>query len=81
MKKIISTAGAIGAWFYLTYSLRAQDTMPRGPSEWTPRNWLGFFIYIAVFILVVIGIYKLATGVETTEEGRGEEEKRGVADQ
>jgi len=42
--------------------------MPRGPSEWSSRNWLGFFIYLVVFILAVVGIYKLATGGETDEE-------------
>jgi hypothetical protein len=38
----------------------AQPTEPVGPAWWTMRNWIGFFIQIAVFILAVIGICKLA---------------------
>lgn len=39
----------------------AQSTEPVGPSGWTARNWVGFFLVIIVFILAVIGINKLAT--------------------
>lgn len=39
----------------------AQSTDPVGPSGWTTRNWIGFSVQIAVFILAVIGICKLAS--------------------
>lgn len=38
----------------------AQPTEPIGPAGWTMRNWIGFSVQIAVFILAVIGICKLA---------------------
>lgn len=62
MKKILTLI--IGTfWFWLsTFSAIAQDTTPKGPAEWTLRNWLGFCIQIIVFVLVIIGIYKLAMG-------------------
>ncbi len=31
-----------------------------GPGGWTPRNWIGFFLYLFVFLLVVIGLYRMA---------------------
>ena len=50
-------------WYWLSaYAVFAQDTTPRGPAEWTTRNWIGFFIQIGIFVLVIIGIYKLALG-------------------
>jgi hypothetical protein len=38
----------------------AQSTEPIGPTGWTLRNWTGFFLQIAIFILAVIAICKLA---------------------
>lgn len=71
MKKLISALATTLIWCYFASLLWSQDTTPRGPSEWTPRNWLGFFIQIGLFILAIIGIYKLADCREATEEGRG----------
>ena len=67
MKKILKIfTGTI--WFWLsTGVVLAQDTTPRGPAQWTPRNWLGFCIQIGVFALVIFGIYKLALGGEGEE--------------
>ena len=33
---------------------------PAGPAEWTTRNWLGLCVQIAVFLLILWGIWKLA---------------------
>ncbi|MDD5557413.1 MAG: hypothetical protein PHN82_09205 [bacterium] len=38
----------------------AQSTDPVGPAGWTTRNWAGFCLQIAVFILAVAGISRLA---------------------
>jgi hypothetical protein len=38
----------------------AQSTDPVGPSGWTTRNWIGFALQITLFVLALIGIYKLA---------------------
>ncbi len=76
MKKLISLLSTTLGWCFLASSLAAQDTAPRGPAEWTPRNWLGFGIQIGLFIIAVIAIYKLAGCGDEIEEGRGEEEGR-----
>ncbi|MCX6355970.1 MAG: hypothetical protein NTZ78_13870 [Candidatus Aureabacteria bacterium] len=38
----------------------AQSTEPVGPSGWTTRNWIGFTVQISLFVLAVLGVYKLA---------------------
>jgi len=38
----------------------AQSADPVGPAGWTARNWVGFAAQIAVFVLALIGICKLA---------------------
>jgi hypothetical protein len=43
----------------------AQSTEPVGPSGWTARNWVGFCVQMALFVLALIGICALA--------GRGRE--------
>ena len=68
MKKIgVSLTGALFAFAFCA-PLFAQDTAPRGWSQWTARNWIGFFIYLGLFVLAVIGIYKLAGVDEIPEE-------------
>ena len=68
MKKIGATLIAACSALYPRALLFAQDTAPRGWSQWTARNWIGFFIYIGLFVLAVIGIYKLAGVDEITED-------------
>ena len=72
MKKIISLLVAAGWYVAIASAALGQDTTPRGPSEWTGRNWLGFCIQISVFILAIIGIYRLAMsgGGEVNDEIR-----------
>lgn len=68
MKKILTIITGF-SWYWLSsVAVFAQDTTPRGPAQWTPRNWLGFCIQIGLFILVIIGIYKLALGGEEETE-------------
>jgi hypothetical protein len=67
VKKIGSVLISAWALLYPRALLFAQDTTPRGPSQWTAKNWVGFFLYIGLFILAVIGIYKLAGVDEITE--------------
>jgi len=38
----------------------AQNTEPVGPAGWTVRNWMGFSAQIAVFVLAVWAVYRLA---------------------
>lgn len=60
MKKTLTIIFAF-SWYWLTACMvYTQDTTPKGPAQWTPRNWLGFCIQIGLFVLVIIGIYKLA---------------------
>jgi len=72
MKKIISLLVAAGWYLAIVFTVLGQDTTPRGPSEWTGRNWLGFCILISAFILAIIGIYRLAMSGEGEREGEGE---------
>ena len=67
MKKLISALGMLIVSVLTAATLLAQDTTPRGPSQWTGRNWLGFCIYIGIFILAIIGIYRLAMSGEGEE--------------
>ncbi|MDP8215370.1 MAG: hypothetical protein RAO92_03485 [Candidatus Euphemobacter frigidus] len=60
MKKLLSVIGSAVWYAAATAAAAAQDTTPRGPAEWTFRNWLGFCLQIGIFILAIIGIYKLA---------------------
>ena len=68
-KKVLAFLAASGVSLLPAAFLAAQDTTPRGPAEWTGRNWLGFSIQIIVFILAVVGIYKLADPGEEEEAG------------
>lgn len=72
MKKLISIGIALVSWLCSAAFSRAQDISPKGWSQWTTRNWVGFTAEILVFILVVIGIYKLALSGEEKEETRDE---------
>ncbi|MFH1038079.1 MAG: hypothetical protein V1789_05355 [PVC group bacterium] len=72
MKKAISMLASVSLGVLFPFALAAQDTSPRGPSQWTARNWLGFCIQIGVFILAVIGIYRLARSGEGEGKGEGE---------
>jgi len=51
---------ATGAW--------GQDISPRGPSEWTATNWLGFALQVGLFLLAVFAVY-LAAGKDEPGEG------------
>ncbi len=60
---LISTAGFLavpGAW--------GQDISPRGPSEWTATNWLGFALQVGIFLLAVAAIF-WANGKDEPGEG------------
>jgi len=73
-KKLVVALTTAGIFLSRAAFLAAQDTTPRGPAEWTGRNWLGFSLQIILFILAVIGIYKLADpGAEVEEETDGEQ--------
>ncbi len=56
LKKFIFAVLAV----IFAYPCLAQPTEPIGPAGWSARNWIGFLLQIAIFILAVIGIYKLA---------------------
>lgn len=61
---LISAAGFLaipGAW--------GQDISPRGPSEWTATNWLGFALQVGLFLLAVFAVY-LAAGNDAPGEGK-----------
>lgn len=51
----------------------ADPTVPRGPSEWTARNWMGLCIQIGLFILAIWGIWKLVDD----PEGKGSDQSGG----
>mgnify|MGYP001585888689 CR=1 FL=1 len=56
----------------LLLSLALQDgTKPVAPSGWTARNWIGFFLYIVVFLLLVAFIFYV---------GRDEDKEEGLPD-
>ena len=78
VKKLVFALAPAWALLYPRALVFAQDTTPRGPSEWTTKNWVGFFLYIGLFVLAVIGIYKLA-GVDEISESETSE-KPGEAD-
>ncbi len=78
MKKAISALTAAGIGILSAFTLAAQDTTPRGPSQWSARNWLGFCIQIGVFLLAVIGIYRLARSGEGEGEGKGRDDSQNV---
>ena len=43
----------------------AEDSMePVGPSGWTTRNWVGFAVYVGVFLLILVGLGYLANLAE-----------------
>ena len=69
MKKIFIGASGIISFLVFCAVLFAQDTTPKGPSQWTARNWIGLCIQIGLFILAVIGIYKLS-GIEDIPEAK-----------
>ena len=55
----------------MTAVLAIQDeTLPRGPSDWSVKNWVGFILYIAVFLAVVAFIFYI--GRDEEEEAEGE---------
>ena len=73
MRKLLLAIGSAIWYTAVTAAAIAQDTTPRGPSEWIFRNWLGFCLYIGIFILAIIGIYKLAmSGDGEREDDRDE---------
>lgn len=39
---------------------QARSTEPVGPSGWTARSWIGLCVQIALFILALWGICRLA---------------------
>ena len=49
--------------------LRAESV---GPGGWTPRNWIGFFLYLFVFLLAVIGLYRMAVADDGGDRAAGE---------
>ena len=73
MKKLILSTMVLMGWLYSAAWSWSQDLSPRGWSEWSARNWGGFIIEIALFILAVVCIYKLAGSGEDAEEEGGEE--------
>lgn len=46
----------------------AAETDPVGPAGWGLRSWIGFFLYILIFIGAVALIFWIAKGAE--EESR-----------
>ena len=66
----------MGLYFAFAASAGAQNISPRGWSQWTTRNWVGFTLQILVFILAIFGIYKLSLSGEE-EEGEGGAKKDG----
>ena len=53
-------------------------TAPVGPAGWTAKNWIGFVLYIAVFLAVVAFIFYIGRDEEdeVEPEGGGGGEKR-----
>jgi hypothetical protein len=51
----------------------ADPTVPRGPSEWTARNWMGLCIQIGLFVLAIWGIWKLVED----PKGKGSDQSGG----
>ena len=41
---------------------------PIGPSQWTAKNWVGFFLQVLIFFLALFFITKLADLEEEGEE-------------
>ncbi len=78
-KKLCMIIGIWPVFFLAAAATIAQDTTPRGPAEWTGRNWLGFSLQILFFVLAVIGIYKLA-GPEREEDSRKSQEESNRSD-
>lgn len=46
----------------------ASKTLPRGPSDWTAKNWIGFVLYLVVFLAVVAFIFYIGRDEEDEAE-------------
>ena len=54
-------------------ALLAQDDKfaPKGPADWSAKNWVGFVLYIAVFLAVVAFIFYIGRDEEEEAEKKG----------
>lgn len=54
-------------------ALLAQDDKfaPKGPGDWSAKNWIGFVLYIAVFLAVVAFIFYIGRDEEEDAEQKG----------
>ena len=53
------------------------DPVPFGPATWELRQWLGLSIYVLLFLVFVVVVYRLAkpqVESETAEEPRQQKE-------
>ena len=55
----------LASWIPLLAFFADDPLAPKGPGEWEAKNWIGFVLYIAVFLAVVAFIFYI---------GRDEEE-------
>lgn len=64
--------------FLAALALLFQDdrTAPVGPAGWTAKNWVGFVLYIAVFLAVVAFIFYIGRDEEDEVEPEKTGEKR-----
>lgn len=60
----------MGMWFLLLQA--AEKTAPRGPAHWTTKNWIGFVLYILVFLAVVAFIFYIGRDEEEDAPEAGE---------
>ena len=80
MKKLIISGVVFLGWLCSAARGWSQNISPRGWSQWTARNWAGFILEILVFILVLIGIYKMALSGEDEDEEKSRNAKENEED-
>ena len=47
-------------WLLASGFLQDGDPVPFGPSSWTWKQWIGISVYVAVFLIFVLLIGRLA---------------------
>lgn len=55
----------LASWIPVFFAfLEDGPLQPKGPGDWSAKNWIGFVLYIAVFLAVVAFIFYIGRDEE-----------------
>ncbi len=64
------------SWIPVLFAFFADDPLaPKGPGDWSAKNWIGFVLYIAVFLAVVAFIFYIGRDEEDEAKAEPKPEK------